>query len=186
MELMPPLKFGLLNGWLLLLLLPLVDGVLFLIFPKGVVSRLWDRSGWSPKQVTFTVLGKLCALACLVLVVMTPLKVGSPVFVVGVIVALLGAAGLAKALIDFRNTPPDEPVTRGLYRISRHPQIVMSSVVILGASIAVGSWAALLALAAARLFSHFGILAEEEVCLEAYGESYRAYIKEVPRYFTVF
>ena len=90
------------------------------------------------------------------------------------------------ALVDFRNTPLDQPVTRGLYRISRHPQIVMSSVVLLGSCIAIGSWLALLALLAARVFSHLGILAEEEVCLRKYGDEYRAYMERVPRYFVLF
>jgi protein-S-isoprenylcysteine O-methyltransferase Ste14 len=39
---------------------------------------------------------------------------------------------------------------------------------------------------AARVFSHYGILAEEEVCLKQYGDSYRAYMERVPRYFLFF
>ena len=50
-----------------------------LIFPKNVVARLFDRSGWSQKQVAFTVAGKLCALGCLALIILTPLKIGSHV-----------------------------------------------------------------------------------------------------------
>lgn len=186
MERMPALRIGWLNGWIILLLLPLTDGILFAIFPKAVVTRLFDRSGWSQKQIVFTVLGKLCALVCLALIILTPLKIGSHVFVIGLVVAALGVIGLAKALFDFRNTPLNEPVTRGMYRISRHPQIVMSSVVLLGACIAIGSWPALIMLAAARVLSHFGILAEEEVCLKQYGDSYRAYMERVPRYFVLF
>ena len=186
MELFPELRLGWLNGWIFLGLLCLVDGICFLVFPKDVVKRLFDRSGWSQKQVTFTVLGKLCALVCLVLLVATPLKIGSPVFVIGAAVSLLGCLGLTTALVNFRNTPSDQPVERGLYRISRHPQIVMSSVVLLGGTIAIGSWAALLALVVARVGGHFGILGEEEVCLKQYGEPYRAYLQRVPRYLLFF
>jgi len=186
MELFPELKFGLLNGWIFLVLLGLVDGICFLIFPKDVVKRLWDRSGWSQKQVVFTVLGKLCALVCLILIVFTPLKLGTPVFIIGAIVAGLGLLGLLVALLNFKNTPFDQPVSPGLYRISRHPQIVMASVVLLGACIAIGSWTALVALVVARILSHFGIVAEEEICLKQYGDSYRAYMQRVPRYFVFF
>lgn len=186
MELMPALKFGWLNGWLALVLLCLADGILFLIFPKEVVARLFDRSGWRRTQVVFTVMGKLAALVCLFLIVFTPLKIGTPVFFIGVVVTALGLIGLVKALFDFRHTPPDQPVTRGLYTVSRHPQIVMSSVVILGACIAIGSWLALILLMVARLLSHFGILAEEEICLKQYGDDYRAYLGRVPRYFVFF
>jgi protein-S-isoprenylcysteine O-methyltransferase Ste14 len=142
MELTPALKFGWLNGWLVLVLLVLTEGILFLIFPKKVVARLFDRSGWSQRQRAFTIAGKLCALVCLVLITLTPLKIGDPVFVIGCLMIMLGLIGLVKALFDFKNTPLDEPVTRGLYRVSRHPQVVMSSLVVLGSCIAIGSWVA--------------------------------------------
>jgi protein-S-isoprenylcysteine O-methyltransferase Ste14 len=186
MEWMPAFQIGWLNGWILLALLVLADGILFLSFPKPVVARLFDRSGWSQKQATLTVLSKLCALFCIVSIVFTPLKIGSPVLIAGIILAATGLAGLVKAVLDFGRTPPDEPVVTGLYRISRHPQIVMSSLVILGACLAIGSGAAVIAFAATRVLGHYGILAEEEVCLRQYGDDYRAYLQRVPRYFVFF
>jgi hypothetical protein len=45
MEPFPELKIGWLNGWLAIVSLGLVDGILFLAFPKKVVRRLFDRSG---------------------------------------------------------------------------------------------------------------------------------------------
>ena len=186
MEFFPTLKIGWLNGWLVIVLLGVTEGILFLVFPKEVVRRLWDRSGWNQKQQAFTIAGKLCALACLVLLTLTPLKIGSLVFVVGVILTTLGLLGLIKALFDFKNTPLYEPVTQGLYLLSRHPQIVMSSLVILGGCIAIGSWLAVAFWAVARLLEHFGIVAEEEICLKQYGEAYRTYLNGVPRYFVFF
>jgi protein-S-isoprenylcysteine O-methyltransferase Ste14 len=186
MEFFPELNFGWLNGWLVIVLLGLTDGILFLAFPKEVVRRLWDRSGWSPKQTAFTIAGKLSALVCLALLTFTPIKIGKPICLVGVTLTVLGLVGLIKALFDFKNTPLDKPVTRGLYRISRHPQIVMSSLVILGGCIMIGSWVAVTLWFIARLLEHFGVLAEEEACLKQYGESYRLYLEQVPRYFVFF
>jgi protein-S-isoprenylcysteine O-methyltransferase Ste14 len=186
MEPFPALSLGWLNGWIALALLVLVDGILFLTYPKPALARVWNRSGWSRKQAVFTVVGKLFALIFLVLIALTPLKIGAPVFYLGSVLAALGLAGLAKALIDFRDTPLGEPVDRGVYRISRHPQIVMSSAVLLGACIAVGSWTALIVFAAARFFSHWGLVAEEEICLKQYGNAYREYLQRVPRYFLFF
>jgi protein-S-isoprenylcysteine O-methyltransferase Ste14 len=186
MEWIPEISIGWLNGWIPLALLALTDGILFLVFPKEVVTRLFDRSGWTQRQVVFTVIGKLCALVCLVMLILSPLKIGSGVFIVGIVVVVIGLSGLAKALFDFRNTPLGEPVSQGLYTLSRHPQIVMSSVVLLGGCIAIGSWLATLMLLLARIFSHFGILAEEEICLQQYGEAYQSYMERVPRYFVFF
>ena len=186
MDMTHALKIGWLNGWLLLGLLALTEGILFLILPKQVVTRLFDRSGWSRKQAVFTVVGKLFALVCMILFILTSLKIGSPVFILGVCLVVLGLAGLVKALFDFKDTPLDLPVTQGIYKVSRHPQIFMSSVVLLWICFAIGSWPALLAFLAARLFEHYGILAEEDVCLKHYGEAYRAYMEQVPRYFVFF
>ena len=186
MELFPALKIGWLNGWLLLGLLSLTEGIIFLVFPKRVVARLFDRSGWSREQAVFTVIGKLLALLCIILFILTPLKTGSPVFYLGLCLVVSGLVGLVKALFDFKNAPLDLPVTQGLYKVSRHPQIFMSSVVLLGICFAIGAWPALLAFLAARLLEHYGILAEEEVCLKQYGEAYQVYMKQVPRYFVFF
>ena len=183
MELIPTLKFGWLNGWILLCLLCLIEGFLLIVFPKDVVTRLFDRSGWDKKQRTFTAIGKLFSLACLILIILTPLKIGSSALVMGTILYILGLVGLIVAILNFRNTPLGQPVTGGLYRLSRHPQILMLFVLFMGICVAIGSWLALLMLMISKLFQHLGILAEEEACLERYGDSYRAYMKRVPRYF---
>jgi len=185
-ELTPGLEIGWLNGWILLAFEFLIQGFLLLVFPKDVVSRLFDRSGWSKKQKVFTILGKVFSLACLVLIIVTPLKVNSSGFVVGLIVYTIGLTGLVVAMLNFRSTPLDQPVTKGIYRISRHPQLVTLFVIFLGICVAIGSWPALFTLMMSRLLQHFGILAEEEVCLRQYGESYRAYVEQVPRYFLFF
>ena len=44
MESFPPIQIGWLNGWLLLALLVLTDTVMFLIFQRDVVKRLFDQT----------------------------------------------------------------------------------------------------------------------------------------------
>jgi len=186
MELFPALKIGWLNGWIPIGLICLTEGICFAVFPKDVVARLFDRSGWGKTQVLLTVVGKVFSLACIVLMVLTPFKIGSSVFAIGTILFALGLTGLIAALLDFKNTPPDQLVTTGLYKISRHPQLVTVFTALLGACIAIGSWLALLMLVLSRGLQHFGLLAEEEACLKQYGDSYRAYMERVPRYFLFF
>lgn len=183
MELFPALGLGWLNGWILLAFEFVVQGGLLLIFPKDVVSRLFDRSGWSVKQRTFLIAGKVFSLACLFLIIFTPLKINSTLFIAGLILYVIGLAGLVVAMFNFKHTPPGQPVTMGVYKISRHPQIVALFILFLGICVAIGSWIALFTLLMSRLLQHFGILAEEEVCLQRYGESYRVYMGRVPRYF---
>jgi len=186
MELFPALKLGWLNGWLFIAALSLTEAICFRLFPRAVVERLFDRSGWSRQQVAFTVIGKLIALVSLILLALTPLKLGRHVFVAGACVSALGLAGLVWALVSFRTTPVDQPVTSGLYRLSRHPQIVMAFVVLAGGCLAIGSWTALAIQIVPHFFTHLGILGEENVCTQRYGDAYRAYLKRVPRYFVFF
>ena len=186
MELIPTLRIGWLNGWVLLVFEFAIQGLLLLVFPKDVVFRLFDRSGWSEKQRVFTLIGKVFSLACLILIVLTPLKLKSSAFGIGSILYVIGLAGLVVAMLNFKDTPLDQPVTKGVYKMSRHPQIVAPFVIFLGICVALGSWAALFTLVVSKLLQHLGILAEEEVCLGRYGASYRAYIEQVPRYLLFF
>ena len=186
MEIIPTLEIGWLNGWILLAFEFLIQGSLLLVFPKPVVSRLFDRSGWSVKQRVFLILGKIFSLLTLVLIILTPLKINSGVFIAGLLLYALGVIGLVVAMFNFKDTPIDQPVTKGVYKISRHPQIVAQFIFLLGICMAIGSWIALFCLVMSRILQHFSILAEEEVCLRQYGESYRVFMKRVPRYFLFF
>ena len=186
MELFPTLEIGWLNGWILLAFEFLVQGTLLLVFPKDVVARLFDRSDWSVKQRAYLLIGKVFSLLTLLLVIFTPLKIDAIVFIPGMILYVAGVVGLVVAMYNFKDTPLDEPVTEGLYKISRHPQIVALFIYLLGVCLAIGSWVAIFALVMSKIFQHFSILAEEEVCLNRYGESYRAYLDRVPRYFLFF
>ena len=187
MELFPRLQLGFFNGWLLAAIFYLVFGILLLIFPRPVVARLYDRTGQGGRQVTARrLLAVPLFLGWLALVALSPLKRGETVFVIGLAVWALGLLGFVSALLSYRNTPLDQPVTSGLYRVSRHPQQLTLSLSFLGIPIAIGSWLALVLICIGFIGAHFKIVAEERACLEQYGESYRDYTKRVARYFLFF
>lgn len=175
-ELIPKLVIGWMNGWILILLLYLTYGILLKVFPKDVVTRLcdYDRSGWSKTQRIYYVIGKLLAIVCLVLITLTPLKVGAIIFIPGIILFASGFVGFIIALFNFKQAPPDQPATGGLYGISRHPQVSMLFIAAIGMCIAIGSWPALLIVILPSLFLHPRDVAEEKACSERYGDSYRA------------
>ncbi len=187
MELFPALELGWLNGWILLVVLYGAFGILLLTFPKPVVARLYeyDRSRWSKKQRAYYIIGKLLILVNLILTILTPLRVGSAVFVLGTILFAIGLTGFNIALLNFKNTPLDQPVTKGLYGVSRHPQVLMLFVAGVGTCLAIGSWIALLLIVTAALFGRSRTLAEERALLEQYSDSYRDYMERVPRYLII-
>jgi len=178
----PKLGLDWLNGWILLVVYGIVFGATLRSFPRKVVARLYDRSNWTRAQRGLTRLGKVLSSIVFVLVAFSPLRVGSPAFFVGTALYFLGLVGLVVALFDFKAAEPGQPATRGFYRVSRNPQWVMLLTMFVGASLAVGSWAALGVFVLAAVCYHFRILAEERSCLEIYGSAYDMYLERVPRY----
>lgn len=146
MELMPELRLGWLNGWLFLVFQALITWTLLAIVPRNVFKRLIDRSGFSKSQKILLVTSKIIAVCDIVLITLTPLKIGSILFTIGAILLLFGLTGLTIAVFNFKNTHLDQPITSGIYKISRHPQNLMQAVSTLGTCIAIGSWIALFVL----------------------------------------
>lgn len=183
MEWIPELRLRWLNGWILLAVLYGAFGLLLLAFPRDVVRRLYDRSGWTRQQSIRIAVGKLPILVGFVLTVLSPLRIGSGVFLVGMMLFVLGFAGFIMALIHFKNTPPDQPAKGGLYSVSRNPQISTLYLASLGIGLSIGSWLALFLTLLSAVGQHLRVLAEEQTCLAQYGDSYREYMQRVPRYF---
>jgi protein-S-isoprenylcysteine O-methyltransferase Ste14 len=183
MEFLPTIRLGWLNGWIPLAMFYLPFGFLMLIWPKEIVKKLYAVSGWSRTERIMSLAGKPFALVCLGLLIFTPLKLWQPVFWLGGGIFLTGFLVMFIALFNYRNTPANQAVERGLYRYSRNPQWFGLMLMFLGSGVMIGSWLAVLLMLGAMIFYHFRILGEERACLAAYGEPYRQYLERVPRYF---
>jgi len=182
MQLFPPLHLGWRNGWIFVVLLFLATDGLARMMRPAAAARLTDRSGWSGGDLLVAVLANIPVLALFLLLILTPLHRSGTWLAVGAALFLAGAAACVHAMFTFARSPPDRPVTAGLYRFSRHPQLLGMSVAGAGAAVAVGSWAALAAVALWLPFLHARRLTEERACLARYGEAYREYMARVPRY----
>ncbi|MHA2294841.1 MAG: methyltransferase family protein [Candidatus Hodarchaeales archaeon] len=181
-EFFPPLVITWLGGWLLLIWLYIVPTITLTTVSKEVRSRLLDRSKFTRSQVIFTVISKIIALITQIIVILTPLAFGMEL-IIGVVMFSLGILGEVIAVINFVKTPLDEPVTRGIYKFSRNPQETMISLAMFGACFAVGSWSVIILFSISRMFNHFQIIAQEQSCLQEYGQTYQDYMDRVPRYF---
>jgi protein-S-isoprenylcysteine O-methyltransferase Ste14 len=186
MELFPHLRLGLLNGWIFSLLLNLAIEVITRTSSPDVEAKFYDYSAWARRDWMLERIGGLFTFALFFLWILTPLKVGSWLLGLGTVLFAAGGALLIQAMLTFRNTPLDQPVTGGLYKTSRNPQSVAFAIASLGTCIAVGSWAAVLVLIVQQVFFHFRILAKEKTCLARFGDAYRKYMQRVPRYLVFF
>ena len=186
MELLPTLELRWLNGWIFILIFYSVFGILLKILPKEAVIRLYDEEGWTKFQKVMAKTSKVFGILIIILQIFTPLKIESLEFIIGVIIFSLGTFGFIISILNFRDAPLDKPVTSGLYRISRNPQMIMLDLVGVGISITIGSGMTIILIIFGQSFSHFRIQGEEKRLLEQYGDLYREYMKKVPRYFLFF
>jgi protein-S-isoprenylcysteine O-methyltransferase Ste14 len=73
---------------------------------------------------------------------------------------------------------------RGMYAFSRHPMYLSELILLFGWVIFYGSLALLIAFVIAYiLFNYFAMPNEERVLEAHFGEAYREYKKQVPRWF---
>jgi protein-S-isoprenylcysteine O-methyltransferase Ste14 len=84
--------------------------------------------------------------------------------------------------IPWATVPEDEPVTGGIYRYSRHPVYIGVFVQYIGIGIASASGLFLLLVLVEIALSIVITPSEERFCLEKYGETYREYIANTPRW----
>jgi protein-S-isoprenylcysteine O-methyltransferase Ste14 len=84
--------------------------------------------------------------------------------------------------IAFATAPLDEPITRGVYRISRHPMYFSGFLLHLGIAIACASWIFLVCAMVWIVSMHFGAVPEERELLEKYGDAYQKYMDSTPRW----
>ena len=185
MKIIPELRIGLLNGWI-----PLVFYFIGLIVSVSLYSkeaRIWLFN--NPKDESKRVLmfirlcGQLAMMAYIVMMIITPLNINNPIFLVGAVIYSIGHIFEMSALHYFRITPIGQPVVEGPYRVSRNPQWLGLFLVLLGSAIAAGIWLYIGIVVIVGIIYHIQILDEETECIKKYGESYRVYMNRIPRYF---
>lgn len=188
MVLIPEFKIGWLNGWITLVIyfVCLIQSVS--LYSKE--SRQWlfnNPKDESNKALSFIRLfGQLIMITYIVMMIFTPIQINHLAVLIGTAFYALGFILEMSALYHFRLTRINEPVVGGPYNISRNPQWVGLFLVLLGSAIMVRIWLYIGMVICVGFIYHIQILDEEKICLAKYGESYRAYMKKVPRYLLLF
>ncbi len=178
---------GIWNGWVFWAL-QFISMVLPSLFMSGEAkSRTKRASQFAPFSDQKT---KLFALSTHVVVmpfsiiysVFLPLQLGTFWFYGGVAVFLLALTVNFLATVGYAVTPADQPVTRGVYQVSRHPIYLSGFLLHLSIGIACVSWVMVLCALVWIALLHFVVPAEERYLIDEYGDAYRAYLKKAPRW----
>ena len=178
----PAFEIGIWNAWIFMIW-SLIQN-LVIMANKKLYQRFGEAPDTKPSQgyKILNILSTLLWLLSTLYSIFLPLKLGTAWFPAGLVIFLLGLATLTIATINFATTPISEPVTRGVYRYSRHPLYAALVLIYLGVGIASASWIFLLVTIVWVVL--FGVSAkdEERHCLEKYGPTYRDYMDRTPRW----
>jgi len=163
------------------LLLPLALLSLLVKFPETEKGEPSTASSKTERSACF--IFHIMVFIAIIYSISLPLKLGTTWFYVGLTVYLLGLAMYVLVLVSVATTPLDrEPVTKGLYRYSRHPMYITSFIVVIGVGIASASWLFLLLSVLYIVFTVIAVPAEERSLLHQYGDAYREYMNRTPRW----
>ena len=182
MSLIPAFEIGLWNAWIFVVPYLYINyGLGYLIVDRKAILFIWPSYTKLEKRW----LGILMVIffGPLIYSIFLPVKLYMAWFWFGLSIYLPGVIFITMATLSFSTTPLDEPVTKGIYRISRHPMNFGSFLVLIGMGIASASWV-LLSGAIAFIILQGRILenAEERMCLGKYGDTYRQYMSRTPRW----
>jgi protein-S-isoprenylcysteine O-methyltransferase Ste14 len=111
-----------------------------------------------------------------------PFKLKTAWFYTGLFIFLLAVLILVTAIISFMTTPIDSPVTKGIYRYSRHPLYFSNFLALIGIGIATASWVILLAAIIFFILTNIVTGSEEHYCIEKYGDIYKEYFNRTPKW----
>jgi len=186
MSLIPAFELGVWNAWILQVLF-----FLTLIVPNCLMSKEGrKRMKRATQSVPLDRTHKILAYSTHVLImpftviysIFLPLKIGTVWLHVGLFIFALALAMSVITSVNFATTPLCEPVTKGVYRISRHPIYLSGFLLYTGIGIATASWIILLCAILWVVLFHIVLPLEEHFLLEKYGDTYREYTNKTPRW----
>jgi len=179
MSLTPAFEIGLWNAWI-----PVFYPQLIFVFGLLANRKILQRGFpdyTKAERKSYRVISAMYYLA-IVYSIFLPLELGTVWFYIGLPIFLLGEVIFTLAAVSFGTTPIDKPVTRGAYRISRHPLYLAQYLIFIGVGIASASWVFLLYSILFTILQHILTIPEERTCLAKYSDSYREYMNKTPKY----
>jgi protein-S-isoprenylcysteine O-methyltransferase Ste14 len=185
MVFVPTFEFGLCNAWIFM-----VPALLVMLLCMPVMMKKGAPGGparvpcKSKITLLVAILSKFIYFPAVIYSVFLPLQQGTVWFYVGLPITLVGLVGSIVMLVNWVNTPAGEPVTRGVYRYSRHPMYVTGVFILLGVSIMSASWVFLLLtiIFGVGVTRPYFVKIEEAQCIGHYGAAYREYMDRTPRW----
>ena len=183
MSLIPAFDIGVWNAWIITVFLILTGMIPGFFVSKERMEKMGKRPPFNKTEKILALLTHVVIMpAAAIYSLFLPLKLGTIWLYIGLPICFLAGVLTVIAYVNIINTPSDEPVTKGAYRISKHPLYLGGFLIYIGTGIATASWLFLLFAVAWIIMWHIVVPAEERGLVEEYGDTYREYMNKTPRW----
>jgi protein-S-isoprenylcysteine O-methyltransferase Ste14 len=182
---MPVFTLGFLNAWLLtlfILVYPLIMQLVDKTLGNGAMNQKMGGAPERAGEVRTIPIPSILLVVLFIVSIFIPLKAGTLWLLVGLLVYLIGIAIFLSSIITAARTPIGHIFSGGMFLFSRHPMYLSFLIIFVGISLASASWLFLILSMAWMYFPLSQVVSEEQGCLEAFGENYREYMKNTPRW----
>jgi len=186
MSLIPAFEIGIWNAWILQVIFYLSMFIPDFFLDKEAKNRKKRMSMFAP----YTKFEKLLALSTHVIIMpfvliyslFLPLKIDSAWLYVGLPIFSVSLLISVTTLFNIASSSIDKPVTRGAYRISRHPMYLSAFLMFISVAISCASWIVFLCGALWIVIWQYVVPTEERLLIAKYGDAYRDYMTRTPRW----
>jgi len=184
MSAIPVFEIGVWNAWLFVAYFWVHPLVMLALDPRDMVRKMGsDKETLDTRRERGLSRVMMAALvAASVYSIGLPLRLGSVWCYVGGPIAVAGFVLFTIAMVNIAWTQLGRPFATGLFRYSRHPMTLWSSVAFFGVGIAAASWLFLVLVVVFSACMPGLNEAEEHYCLARYGDAYRSYRERTPKY----
>ena len=186
MSILPVFKIGLWNAWIILVLLLAVGTVPLFFDKEKIEKRAEGEPPWNEQTKTSKIVFVITHLTImpftLISSIFLPLKLDTLWFYVGLPICLIALCIGLMFGISFATAPTDKPISKGIFTFSRHPGYFSFFLGCIGIGITCASWVFLFTALVWIISWHFGVVDEERLLLEKYGDDYREYRNRTPKW----
>ena len=160
-----------------------------ILFKRDALPRLFSMN---PIRINHDIKAKIVYFLWILLLasftvytIFLPLKTDTVTFYAGIAIYSFGLLASALVIINRAVITGGEPLTKGIFRYSRHPLYLAAFIALIGVCTVTASWICLVLSAALIVLIHLYVITEESYFLRKYGKAYREYMDRVPRWIGV-
>ena len=134
------------------------------------------------REYNLFVVSKILMLIYFLHAIVIPIRLETFQAIIGLILYIIGFGFYSAAWITIAQSEKGGVFSSGLYRFSRHPVYLSSAIQFVGAGFVSESWFYLGLSFLVAISDLRNAMEEERICLEIYGDEYRQYMINTPRW----